>query len=400
VYQPERVEKAGNEFKIIGSGQHFNPHIEITAAGWLPVLLKEQSNFSLGFNQVTSQRVIDGLLRIKKRGTAKDAVLRGLQLETSNSRTRVSRFPDAFNPAIDRYDRRSAARLFQCLWPAPDVSLAYARNLAASIRIAHEAADACWSVTMFPDALRLNVGQVEALTLSDTEARFLFHAPLSKQNALPGEIDIRNDPIYPAVPVPSGVCTIAADDLPSLPSTVRKAHNAYIRAAASFKSASPWRKSFSPAVLEYLEVVLRATLPRPSYFAQQAGPKVAPLPDELDASTPIREGAKYHVTVNAYERNPVARCRCIAHFGPTCMVCGFKFGVVYGALAEGFIHVHHVKPLSEIGQEYEIDPVADLRPVCPNCHAVIHLGGGCRSIEEVRQLLGVATATNHVLAPS
>lgn len=43
--------------------------------------------------------------------------------------------------------------------------------------------------------------------------------------------------------------------------------------------------------------------------------------------------------------------------------------------------------MSEIGMEYEVDPIADLRPVCPNCHAVLHLGGECRGIEEVRQLL-------------
>jgi predicted HNH restriction endonuclease len=28
-----------------------------------------------------------------------------------------------------------------------------------------------------------------------------------------------------------------------------------------------------------------------------------------------------------------------------------------------------------------------LRPVCPNCHAVLHLGGNCRSIEEVMQMI-------------
>ncbi len=58
-----------------------------------------------------------------------------------------------------------------------------------------------------------------------------------------------------------------------------------------------------------------------------------------------------------------------------------------GPLADGFIHVHHVKPLSAIGAEYIVDPVSDLRPVCPNCHAVIHMGGGCRGVEEVRQLV-------------
>jgi hypothetical protein len=70
------------------------------------------------------------------------------------------------------------------------------------------------------------------------------------------------------------------------------------------------------------------------------------------------------------------------------VVCGFDFGAVYGAEFAGFIHVHHLRPLSEIRGEYVVDPVADLCPVCPNCHAVIHHGGRVRSVEEVRQLLG------------
>jgi 5-methylcytosine-specific restriction enzyme A len=306
----------------------------------------------------------------------------------------MSEFPDGFDPAIDRYDRRSVARLFRCLWPTRDVSLACARNLAASILVAHKAAEACWEVTMFPHGLRLNVGQVEALTLTTDEARLLFRAPLSPEDASPGGVEVGSDPFYPAVPVPSGICTIAAEDLPSLPSAVREAHNGYIRAAASFKRGSPFRKYFSPAVLEYLEIVLGVSLPRPSYLSQQATLQVAPLPDELDTLMPIREGAKYQVTVNAYERNPIARSRCIGHYGPTCVVCGFNFGAVYGPVAEGFIHVNHVKPLSEIDEDYEVDPVADLRPVCPNCHAVIHLGGGCRSIEEVSQLLQLGMMPN------
>jgi 5-methylcytosine-specific restriction protein A len=301
----------------------------------------------------------------------------------------MSAFPNGFNPSIDRYDRRSAAHLFRWLWPEADVSLACARVLAASILVAHEAADASWEVSMFAHAIRLNVGQVEALTLTADGARFLFCDPLSSRDALPGEIEIDSDPYYPAVPVSSGVCTIASEDLPSLPAAVREAHNAYIRAAASFKRGSPFRKSFSPAVLEYLEEALGESLPRPSYFSQEATPRLEPLPEELDDSMALWEGARYSVTVNAYERNPVSRCRCIAHYGPTCVVCGFNFGAVYGPLAVGFIHVHHIKPLSEIGKKYKVDPVADLRPVCPNCHGVVHLGGGCRSIEEVRQLLSL-----------
>jgi hypothetical protein len=125
------------------------------------------------------------------------------------------------------------------------------------------------------------------------------------------------------------------------------------------------------------------------------GPQVVRLPEEVMVSRGLTEGAVSHVVINAYERNPVARARCIAHYGPSCMVCSFNFGAMYGPLAEGFIHVHHVKRLSEIGAKYEVDPVADLRPVCPNCHAVIHLGGECRGIEEVSQLLQLSTTPNN-----
>jgi hypothetical protein len=115
------------------------------------------------------------------------------------------------------------------------------------------------------------------------------------------------------------------------------------------------------------------------------------LPEEVTVSGRLMEGAVCQIVVNAYERNTVARARCIAHYGPSCVACGFNFGAVYGPLAEGFIHVHHVKPLSEIGVEYEVDPVADLRPVCANCHTVIHLGGECRGIEEVGRLMRLGT---------
>ena len=47
----------------------------------------------------------------------------------------------------------------------------------------------------------------------------------------------------------------------------------------------------------------------------------------------------------------------------------YKF---YGHLGEGLIHVHHLRPLAQIGIGYQVDPITDLIPVCPNCHAVIH----------------------------
>ena len=32
-------------------------------------------------------------------------------------------------------------------------------------------------------------------------------------------------------------------------------------------------------------------------------------------------------------------------------------------VGEGFIHVHHIKPVSEIGETYQVDPIDDLIPV-------------------------------------
>jgi hypothetical protein len=119
----------------------------------------------------------------------------------------------------------------------------------------------------------------------------------------------------------------------------------------------------------------------------QEGKEEMRLPEEVPGGSAYSEGSVQRILVNRYERDPHARELCIAHYGPTCEVCGFSFGAVYGPLAEGFIHVHHLKPLAEIGEQYEVDPVTDLRPVCANCHAIIHLDGGCRSIEEARRLV-------------
>jgi len=84
------------------------------------------------------------------------------------------------------------------------------------------------------------------------------------------------------------------------------------------------------------------------------------------------EGSVSKTTVNRYERDDKARAKCIEHYGLTCSVCGFNFEEVYGELGAGFIHIHHLTLLSSIGKEYKIDPIKDLRPVCPNCHSMLH----------------------------
>lgn len=99
------------------------------------------------------------------------------------------------------------------------------------------------------------------------------------------------------------------------------------------------------------------------------------------------EGATQRVTVNAYERNAEARKKCIDHYGLRCVICGFDFGEFYGEAFQKHIHVHHVRDLADIGEEYEVDPVEDLRPVCPNCHAMLHTTRPAMEIETLREIV-------------
>ncbi len=97
------------------------------------------------------------------------------------------------------------------------------------------------------------------------------------------------------------------------------------------------------------------------------------------------ERAKKQINVNAYERNTKARQLCVKKHGYTCCICGFDFEEFYGEIGVGYIHVHHLIPLNKIHEKYQVDPENDLKPVCPNCHAMLHKTS--LSIEDLRTLI-------------
>ena len=109
-------------------------------------------------------------------------------------------------------------------------------------------------------------------------------------------------------------------------------------------------------------------------------------PEEVNRGD-YREGAVRHIRVNAYERDRAGRQACIDHYGLACTVCDLRLKDRYGALGAGFIHVHHVVPLSKLGPDYRLDPVRDLRPVCPNCHSMLHRQQQPLSIEALRNIV-------------
>jgi 5-methylcytosine-specific restriction protein A len=100
----------------------------------------------------------------------------------------------------------------------------------------------------------------------------------------------------------------------------------------------------------------------------------------------FREGKSKDIIQTRYERNPEARKRCLSHYGFSCVICNFNFEDHFGEIGKGFIHVHHINQISEIGEEYEIDPIKDLIPVCPNCHAMIHSKRPAFNIKEIKEI--------------
>jgi len=110
------------------------------------------------------------------------------------------------------------------------------------------------------------------------------------------------------------------------------------------------------------------------------------LPEEVVEPDKYFEGATKTINVNVYERSKQARIDCINAHGCACVVCGFDFEIEYGEIGNNFIHVHHLKQLADIGGKYELNPVEDLRPVCPNCHAMLHKRRSAYSIEELREI--------------
>lgn len=110
--------------------------------------------------------------------------------------------------------------------------------------------------------------------------------------------------------------------------------------------------------------------------------------DELTTIVSYREGGKKLVYTTRYERNKELRKEAIRLQGDSCKCCGVNFKDKYGELGEGFIHVHHKKPISTANGIMIIDPLNDLDVVCPNCHSMLHKPKNrLLTVEELRSII-------------
>ena len=116
------------------------------------------------------------------------------------------------------------------------------------------------------------------------------------------------------------------------------------------------------------------------------------VPTDTDDQKVYSEGTPNQVSITRYERNPYARQKCIDHYGLSCVVCDFNFEDTYGQAGKDFIHVHHLTQVATVGDTYTIDPIKDLRPVCPNCHSIIHRQKTPYTIDEMKKIIKTPAA--------
>ncbi len=121
----------------------------------------------------------------------------------------------------------------------------------------------------------------------------------------------------------------------------------------------------------YVQGPMTLKEPLKSYIQKVSKTNILNLDNELENIEYV-EGKSYVQYGIKYERNQALRNEAIKIHGTTCKVCGFDFKAKYGDLGEGFIEIHHLKPMFSIKREIKVNPQKDLVPLCSNCHKMIH----------------------------
>lgn len=147
-----------------------------------------------------------------------------------------------------------------------------------------------------------------------------------------------------------------------------KIDGAYLETIPATRVSNYWRDGVRPISQTDYDVILSHAKLLPS----QAGAVVPKTEDDTWIFESANEGSKTSYFGTRYERRKDLRAKAIAIHGLDCKACGFNFEQAYGAHAKGFIHVHHVVPISDFGEEKAVNPETDLVTLCANCHGMVH----------------------------
>jgi 5-methylcytosine-specific restriction protein A len=155
-------------------------------------------------------------------------------------------------------------------------------------------------------------------------------------------------------------------------------HNIELEISQSYTSESTVSDSLFTILLDSFCIVLSLILSEDSWNDSEA----------QESFNGHHEGSIYIQKIQKYERSRYNRALCLKYYGFKCRGCGFEMESKYGPFGSGVIHVHHIIPVSKMGGSYQLNPVKDLRPLCPNCHNVIHRTDPPLDLENLREITG------------
>lgn len=98
------------------------------------------------------------------------------------------------------------------------------------------------------------------------------------------------------------------------------------------------------------------------------------------------EGATTGRISTKFERSRFNRALSLAFHGYDCKACGMNMRDTYRGLKNNFVHVHHLNPVAEAGIT-KLDPIRDMVPLCPNCHAIAHMRNPPYTVLEIKQMI-------------
>lgn len=119
-------------------------------------------------------------------------------------------------------------------------------------------------------------------------------------------------------------------------------------------------------------------------------------PIEILDDAIIREGELRLRTTEYRTRSRELRDLAVGHYSQAgyirCSACEFEFGRAYGPIGEGYIQIHHLKPVSFMrGEPMSMgDALANVRPLCANCHQMAHRQTPPLKIADLRSVVRVS----------
>jgi hypothetical protein len=171
----------------------------------------------------------------------------------------------------DRINPDSAAEVFKCLVPKEKDRQVCLEFFANSIGIAHALHPERWGVTLKTDLVRLNVGNIEVISLVPEILHCMLDLDtiseeLGKNELLDFDVS-EHDPeagFYKSVPK-SVACYMLIKDAKRAIPLIEDSHRILVENAAQTRRHAMTKRAHSPGVIDYLSACLSRKVPQPEY---------------------------------------------------------------------------------------------------------------------------------------